>query len=96
MDDFAKPILRKKPDQLVLHTGTNDLPRAEPQVVAHGVTNLAHKFEQQLNLYATRITGTFYQTQISIEASHLNSTGLHLNHSGSLLLQNNFKSAIAH
>ena len=37
MDDFINPILRKKPDQLVLHIGTNDLRRAESQVVAHGV-----------------------------------------------------------
>ena len=29
MDDFINPILRKKPDQLVLHIGTNDLCRAE-------------------------------------------------------------------
>ena len=46
MDDFINPILRKKPDQLVLHIGTNDLRRAESQVVAHGVINLAHKIEQ--------------------------------------------------
>ena len=39
MDDFINPILRKKPDQLVLHIGTNDLRRAESQVVAHGVIN---------------------------------------------------------
>ena len=25
MDDFIDPILRKKPDQLVLHIGTNDV-----------------------------------------------------------------------
>ena len=47
MDDFINPILGKKPDQLVLHIGTNDLRRAESQVVAHGVINLAHKIEEQ-------------------------------------------------
>jgi hypothetical protein len=31
----------------VLHIGSNDLCRAESQVVAHGVINLAHKIEQQ-------------------------------------------------
>ena len=47
MDDFIIPILRKKPDQLVLHIGTNNLRRAESQVVAHGVINLPHKIEEQ-------------------------------------------------
>lgn len=34
-------------------------------------------------------------TNSNIKATHLNARGLHLNHSGSLLLQNNFKFAIA-
>lgn len=124
MDDFINPILRKKPDQLVLHIGTNDLRHAESQVVAHGVINLAHKIEQQcpgidiivsgilirtdVKALADRVSETNrlikslcnqnnwnFLTNSNIVASHLNSRGLHLNPSGSQLLQSNFKSAIA-
>ena len=118
MDDFVKPIMRKKPDQLVLHIGTNDLRRAEPQVVAHGVTNLVHKIGQLFRGIDIIVSGIITKTDVkaiadrvsetnksikslcnqnnwgflpnsNIEALHLNSRGLHLNHSGSLLLQSN-------
>jgi hypothetical protein len=108
----------------VLHIGSNDLRRAESQVVAHGVINLAHKIEQQcpgidiivsgiltttdVKALADRVSETNrlikslcnqnnweFLTNSNIEASHLNSRGLHPNHSGSQLLQINFKSAIA-
>ena len=124
MDDFINPILRKKPDQLVLHIGTNDLRRAESQVVAHGVINLAHKIEQQCPGIDIIVSGILTRTDVkalsdrvsetnrlikslcnqnnwdfltnsNIEAAHLNSRGLHLNPSGSQLLQSNFKLAIA-
>jgi hypothetical protein len=100
----------------VLHIGTNDLRRAESQVVAHGVINLAHKIEQQcpgltrtdVKALSDRVSETNrlikslcnqnnwdFLTNSNIEAEHLNSRGLHLNPSGSQLLQSNFKLAIA-
>jgi hypothetical protein len=123
MDDFINPILRKKPDQLVLHIGTNDLRRAESQVVARGVINLAHKIKQQCPGIDIIVSGILTRTDVkalsnrvsetnrlikslcnqnnwdfltnsNMEAAHLNSKGLHLNLSGSQLLQNNFILAI--
>jgi hypothetical protein len=37
----------------------------------------------------------YFIANSNIRTTHLNARGLHLNHSGSLLLQNNFKLAIA-
>ena len=37
MEDFVKPLLRKKPDNVVLHTGTNDLNTQEPRLTAEGI-----------------------------------------------------------
>ena len=118
--DFIKPILRKKPEKLILHIGTNDLRNTDPQAVADSVSNLVQSINHQcpdtkvmVSEIVTRkdvngIADTVRQTNSIIESlcrvngwvfiansnindSHLNSRGLHLNSSGSLLLQNNFK-----
>lgn len=41
MADYIKPILRKKPEELVLHVGTNDLTTSEPRQVAEALVDLA-------------------------------------------------------
>ena len=45
MEDFVKPLLRKKPDNVVLHIGTNDLNTHEPRLAAEGIVNLALQIE---------------------------------------------------
>ena len=40
MKDFIKPILRKNPEKLILHIGTNDLRSTDLKVVADKVSNL--------------------------------------------------------
>ena len=47
MTDFIKPILRKKPENIVLHIGTNNLRNDDAKSVADGITNLAHSIQQQ-------------------------------------------------
>ena len=124
MTDFIKPILRKKPDKIILHIGTNNLRNDEATTVADGITNLAHSIEQQcpdieiiISAIITRSddmsassrvretnklvksmcdqNNWYFIANSNIRITHLNARGLHLNHSGSLLLQNNFKLAIA-
>ena len=41
MEDFVKPLLRKKPDNVVPHIGTNDLNTQEPRLTGEGIVNLA-------------------------------------------------------
>ena len=45
MEDFVKPLLRKKPDNVILHIGTNDLNTQEPRLTAEGIVNLALQIE---------------------------------------------------
>ena len=45
MEDFVKPLLRKKPDNGVLHIGTNDLNIQERRLTAEGIVNLALQIE---------------------------------------------------
>ena len=121
MKDFIKPILRKKPEKLILHIGTNDLrSTVDLKVVADKVSNLVQTIYQQcpdikvivsgiltrkdVNGIADRVrqtnsliesscceNGWVFIENSNIKDSQLNSRGLHLNPSGSLLLQNNFK-----
>ena len=74
MDDFINPILRKKPDQLVLHIGTNDLRRAESQVVAHGVINLAHKIEEQCPGIDIIVSGILTRTDVKALSDRVSET----------------------
>jgi len=45
MDNFVKPITRKKPGNVVLLVGTNDLNSQEPRLTAEGIVNLALQIE---------------------------------------------------
>ena len=45
MEDFIKPILRKDPENIIIHVGTNDVNSKEPRLTAEGIVNLAHKIE---------------------------------------------------
>lgn len=38
---FVKPVLRNKPDNVVLHVGTNDLNSQVPRLTAEGIVKLA-------------------------------------------------------
>lgn len=38
---FVKPVLRNKPDDVVLHVGTNDLNSQVPRLTAEGIVKLA-------------------------------------------------------
>ena len=123
MDDFVKPLLRKQPDTIVLHVGTNDLRNSEPQKVADAITD-PHKIENQAPDINIAISGLITRTDSNeltsrvretnrilrafcnqngwcfapnrnTNASHLNPKGLHLNRTGSALLQDNFSSLLS-
>ena len=46
MSDFLKPTIRKHPDKLVIHAGTNDIRKSDPKTVADKVTDLAKQFKK--------------------------------------------------
>lgn len=46
MESYMLPSLRKDPDEIILHVGTNDLKSMNPQQVAESVVNLADNIVQ--------------------------------------------------
>jgi lysophospholipase L1-like esterase len=48
MKDFIKPVLRKNPDKLILHIGTNDLRNADSKRVADSISNLVQSIIKKL------------------------------------------------
>ena len=50
MSHYLKPTLGKKPDQIVLHVGTNDIGKLAPHKITDSIVNLAREVEN--NSYA--------------------------------------------
>ena len=40
MEDYLKPLLRKEPDEVILHVGTNNIRDESSRSVAEGIINL--------------------------------------------------------
>ena len=40
MDDYLRTLLRKKPDEIILHVGTNNIRNVSPRSMAEGIVNL--------------------------------------------------------
>ena len=47
MSDFVKPFLRRKPDEIVLRIGTNNLSTDEPRQLGEKIVDLARFIEQE-------------------------------------------------
>ena len=45
MEDFLTPIIRRKPDEIILHVGTNNLQNDSPGMIENNVLKLAQKIE---------------------------------------------------
>jgi lysophospholipase L1-like esterase len=46
MEDFLRPVLRKEPNKIILHIGTNDINYQTAQTIAEGVLNLGIQITQ--------------------------------------------------
>ena len=42
IDDYIKPIMRKKPKKVIIHAGTNDLKRHKPKQISKKIIDLAN------------------------------------------------------
>ena len=47
MNDFVKPLVRRKPNKLILNAGTNDLKHSSPRTFAESIVDLAIKFKEE-------------------------------------------------
>jgi len=45
MSDYIMPSLRRKPEEVILHVGTNNLKLSEPREIAEGIVNLGLKIQ---------------------------------------------------
>ena len=45
MEDFPTPIIRRKPDEIILHVGTNNLQNDSLGMIANNILKLAPKIE---------------------------------------------------
>ena len=45
MSDYIMPSLRRKPEEVILHVGTNSLKSSEPRDIAEGINNLGLKIQ---------------------------------------------------
>ena len=46
MNDFLKPTIRRQPDKLVIHVGTNDIRRSAPQDIADKVSEMTQSLNK--------------------------------------------------
>ena len=46
MSDYIKPMLKTQPDNVILHTGTNNLRLDEPQQVAEKIVQICEQIEE--------------------------------------------------
>ena len=54
IEDYLKPIVRREPEEIILHVGTNDLKLMSDELVADGVINLAIQIRE--NSPSTKVT----------------------------------------
>ncbi len=47
MEDYLKPVLRKEPNKIILHVGTNDLKSVPANRVAEGIANLGTQIKEE-------------------------------------------------
>ena len=46
MEDYLRPLLRKEPDEIILHVGTNNIRDESPRSVAEGIVNRVTQIQQ--------------------------------------------------
>ena len=85
MDDYLKPILRKRPDNLILHCGTNDLKSLVPTEICEAIKSLAQKIESTSPNTTISLSAiiTRKDSELSTNISHVNNSLqqlCHINH----------------
>ena len=50
MSDYVKPILRRKPDNIILHVGTNDTTKRKATEIMNDIDGLCQEIKERLKL----------------------------------------------
>ena len=75
MEDYLKPVIRKEPETIVLHIGTNDLRNLSPKQVAEGITNLGSQINEEspnTNIVIFSILLRTDNSQLAVKATEAN------------------------
>ncbi|CAB4031447.1 Scavenger receptor cysteine-rich type 1 M130, partial [Paramuricea clavata] len=76
MEDYLKPVVRKEPENIILHVGTNDLNKsASPDQIAQGIINLGIQINQdspQTSITISEILPRTDKSNLLIKASQVN------------------------
>ena len=118
MKHHIRPCLTRKPNEIILHVGTNDLANKEPEEIVNGIAYIVNIFHEEspatkpvLSEIMLRTDKSSYKPvigkinhqfqcycqdhnldliqHINLEAKHLNSYGVHLKRTGSLIFAKN-------
>ena len=80
MQDYLKPLVRRKPDEIILHIGTNNIrdSTSDPQTLADGIVNLADLINSSSPSTQISISGLVTRRDNSIFVSKINNTNKRL------------------
>ena len=70
MEDFIKPILRKDPENIIIHVWTNDVNSQEPRLIAEGIVNLALQIEGDAPNTNIAISGLVSRADDKVSSVH--------------------------
>ena len=74
MEDYIKPVIRKEPEKVILHVGTNDLKTLSPNRVAEGIASIATQIQQNSPKTEVVISGLLTRTDKSDLSAKVNDT----------------------
>ena len=72
MKDFIKPLIKRQPDKLILHAGTNNLRNSSPRTIADSIVNLAAKIKEESSNTDVGISGLLVRNDNTDLASKVN------------------------
>ena len=65
MKDHVKPCLTRKPDEVILHVGTNDLPKKSAQEIANGIIDIVNTIHSECPMSKIVVSDVILRTDNS-------------------------------
>ena len=62
MEDYVKPLVRRSPENVILHVGTNDLRSCPPRNIADSILNIVTQVKQDSPTTSAGVSGLIVRT----------------------------------
>lgn len=75
MEDYLKPVVRKQPNRIIVHAGTNDLKHLSAKRIAEGIANLGTQIKEdspETNIVISSILPRSDDPKLSSKATEAN------------------------